>query len=898
MLRLLLFLLAAASADGSSSIAMNQRVSEQVGARVSHAISRFLAVPEEINKNFVAYRGSSRGFAKGATANDLADLDKYFFSQMLGFNEGFTAAGSTTKTHYVDMIYFGTETGAFTGWGRGWHTYRPPGADVDAPWDGTNSRYTSANPYLDSCVGSAEGLTSASRQSLAAQCVTTDPVSYVCDMSTGAPAAFSGTAQPGAFVACADLPGAADLTGGTLGTARDPDAMCLDYSICTFASGGGTNPAGLGHTPRHYYCHDTQGRVSENDVTDFASIPGHATYGINTNTNNYPGSTNGNAKANSMNDGMGACAWHKMNVTTANEALDTTMCHRGTEAMSSTPWGMVSALDMGDTATTTTYYGAYRSRAYDPRYRSWYTATRLEQRSTYSSIYTMATSGQLGFTATSPAYSYCDKIPGFTGAAGAATGAATCKPYDDIEAMEVAAPQLQLTCTAATAAGGGAGGRFQMTSAAATHGLSVGQRVMLASSSAATTATTTATTTAACTVSWTAHTVATVVDARTFTVDSAHGFSAQQTVTGKLARAKVLAGVAGVDYILESFNLFLQESFGGEGEDKYVFVEERATKELVANSLNVGLLHANASRVKVTDLSLNTTADAAIFVASWKLVETSYSSDNTNRMIRIELANKTKPARDDGTFNYAPYYVQSFTFTKPGIDWRVVVVSPGTKATDDFVKPASPMGAIAIVVGVIGCLLSLYFFVYVLIHRTMSHIRIGDWRFLGLFCFGSVLCNLSIFTLLGPQNIEQLGSWRHDVLCGVRVWTLNLFFTFTFSALFWKVFRMWRLLDNPKLRRVVISNRSLFLKLGGTVAIEVLILLLWQIIDPVKARVNPKLGADESPPDFVDHVYCADMHGVFGWVEVGWKAILILFGVFLAVKTRNVEAKYAESKGL
>merc|ERR1711968_387108 len=107
---------------------------------------------------------------------------------------------------------------------------------------------------------------------------------------------------------------------------------------------------------------------------------------------------------------------------------------------------------------------------------------------------------------------------------------------------------------------------------------------------------------------------------------------------------------------------------------------------------------------------------------------------------------------------------------------------------------------------------------------------------------------------------------------------------------------MGKFLDNPKLKKIVIKDSELFGKVFAMVAVECIILGIWTGVDPPVPTVNP--GITGVPSDFVDHVVCSSEAPTFAIIEIVWKVILVAGGCFLAFATRNVEAKYAESKGL
>ena len=801
----------------------------------------------------------------------MAALQEFFFSQMRSNLDGFQKDGKFTK--YVDMAYYGSEHGLFSGVGRGWSTFRPDGNDI--PYIGDKTTPSSANPFLNHCIflngvgdipkGTVEGST---RAKLNSPCVVPDKTSYICSKTS---TDFTTGDAVGSYTECTDLPGYEASAGS------DTNTVCGDYTYCTTSS-----TSKISHTPRTYFCQNHQGKFCENDVKDASvlDVGDNAKYGI-TVTAKYPG-TGGFCKSNSDNNGANSCLW-KGASENPNKYDELRHCHRGNETVT----GTYGTVDRPPFAVP--FSGGYRTRVYDPRYRAWYKVTRNQMRATTSSVYTMFTSGQLGFTITLPVFDYCKYVRG-AAAAGTNLG---CKPYDEILAGEVLAPNVAVSSVSSGT----------ITTGTA-HGFVAGMRVKATSGTAAS-----------------FHTVTSVTAATSFTVSPS---APAGTSTVNEARAKTLAGVMGIDYILVAFNQWLIDNYGkGAGLDaKYVFIEEAADNSLIASSLEVPLYVSKEEvdkkvkssakdRRKTTDAYLENDPSASptdkylpMYTSAQALKNESYASCTSGELLRISLPERgddgqTKK-RADGTAIEVPFYVQCLEYKRAGINWRVVIASRGEKSFDDFISFSQPetagMGAIIVVIGTLGSLITLLFLVHLLINRHKDYYRIGDWRFLGLFELGALLCCLTVFTYIGPDSKDELGSQAHATLCVTRVWLFNIFFTFTFSALFWKVHRMWKLLDNPRLKKIVIKDSELALKLMVLVLVEVIILGIWTGVDPPKPMVNP--GVDGVPSDFVDHVVCSSETATFAIIEIVWKVILSAGGCFLAFKSRNVGAKYAESKGL
>jgi len=128
-----------------------------------------------------------------------------------------------------------------------------------------------------------------------------------------------------------------------------------------------------------------------------------------------------------------------------------------------------------------------------------------------------------------------------------------------------------------------------------------------------------------------------------------------------------------------------------------------------------------------------------------------------------------------------------------------------------------------------------------------------------------------------------------DSLCLARVWVPSLAFTIFLSNLFVKTWRIWRIFDNKRMKRVVITNVHLLTMFGWFLSLDTTILLIWTLIDPVKPDIafgNPSAWICNSP-----------LLPTFELALHGYKFLLLVFGAFLAFQIRNIQvSQFNESR--
>lgn len=158
-----------------------------------------------------------------------------------------------------------------------------------------------------------------------------------------------------------------------------------------------------------------------------------------------------------------------------------------------------------------------------------------------------------------------------------------------------------------------------------------------------------------------------------------------------------------------------------------------------------------------------------------------------------------------------------------------------------------------------------------------------------IFLYGVLASNITPLLFLGPDN---------RALCTARVWFFNVTFTLTFTALFSKLYRVWRLFVNPKARKRIITNAQLIRIILLFVGIDVVLCLMWSVLDPpgdVVSTVDvPALTVDIPVVKCVDDQTTAP----FEVLLLFFKIVLLSGGIFLSFQTWNVDAMVAEARPL
>lgn len=205
-----------------------------------------------------------------------------------------------------------------------------------------------------------------------------------------------------------------------------------------------------------------------------------------------------------------------------------------------------------------------------------------------------------------------------------------------------------------------------------------------------------------------------------------------------------------------------------------------------------------------------------------------------------------------------------------------------------YVPLASALGAVSQVISAVGALVCLVMLVVLVLRRKEKIIMMAQPLPTLLFVVGCFGLNLGTSAYLVRPT---------DGACAARLWVFNLFGTLLLAGLFQKMYRIWRLLDNPKMRNIKFPPHQVLLQVAAFVLADLAILAVWQGADPYRARTT--VAYDKYLGNDVETLECKS-DGVLGGylvlVQVLYKCALIVYGCWLALKTRKLNAEFSDAK--
>uniref|UniRef100_A0A674D7L4 Gamma-aminobutyric acid type B receptor subunit 1 n=1 Tax=Salmo trutta TaxID=8032 RepID=A0A674D7L4_SALTR len=140
---------------------------------------------------------------------------------------------------------------------------------------------------------------------------------------------------------------------------------------------------------------------------------------------------------------------------------------------------------------------------------------------------------------------------------------------------------------------------------------------------------------------------------------------------------------------------------------------------------------------------------------------------------------------------------------------------------------------------------------------------------------------------------------QFTVVCQFRLWLLGLGFSLAYGSMFtkiWWVHNLFTKKEEKKEKRKHLEPWKLYATVGVLLAIDVLSLMIWQIVDPLHITVEkftreaPKGDLDVLIQPLLEHCTSEKMNTWLG-VVYGYKGLLLLLGIFLAYETKSVSTE-------
>ncbi|XP_071635324.1 metabotropic glutamate receptor B isoform X1 [Temnothorax longispinosus] len=200
---------------------------------------------------------------------------------------------------------------------------------------------------------------------------------------------------------------------------------------------------------------------------------------------------------------------------------------------------------------------------------------------------------------------------------------------------------------------------------------------------------------------------------------------------------------------------------------------------------------------------------------------------------------------------------------------------------EEFLRPESGWAIGAMSFSATGILVTLFVCGVFLKHNDTPVVRASGRELSYVLLLGILLCYLVTFTLIFKPT---------HIVCGIQRFAAGFCFTVVYAALLTKTNRISRIFNAGSAKRPsFISPRSQLIICSGLVSVQILINIVWMIIDPARAMHHYPTMEDNL-------LVCNNYIDTSYMIAFTYPIILIIVCTIYAVLTRKIPEAFNESK--
>lgn len=176
--------------------------------------------------------------------------------------------------------------------------------------------------------------------------------------------------------------------------------------------------------------------------------------------------------------------------------------------------------------------------------------------------------------------------------------------------------------------------------------------------------------------------------------------------------------------------------------------------------------------------------------------------------------------------------------------------------------------------------------------RGTTQVRVSQPFFLVLVLAGCLISSSTIIAL----SMEDNGSGPVPG-CMAIPWLYSVGFSITFGTLFAKIRRVYIIFKSAAdMRRTIVTVRETLAVIGAVLMVDVTILIVWTIADPLEWQRNI-ISADQFGAPLESQGFCSSDHwAVFAGVITAMHLLLLAVACYLCYVSRGIPTKFSEGK--
>jgi len=259
-------------------------------------------------------------------------------------------------------------------------------------------------------------------------------------------------------------------------------------------------------------------------------------------------------------------------------------------------------------------------------------------------------------------------------------------------------------------------------------------------------------------------------------------------------------------------------------------------------------------------------------------------------------------SRRDGKVDYNLVPIKYYESKWKSIQYREYVYAGGSTTTPEALPEPKMknnyIGKIGRGVGyslmIIVTIVALFSLIWLLRYRNNPVIRSSQPLFLIMLVLGSLIMASSIFplSLEEPISISIL-----DIACMSAPWLYTSGAIIAFSSLFAKTRGVRRAYIDPNLKFIHVSMIDIFGTFFVLSLFNLIVMLTWQIVAPLKWRRFPLNAKDKFDRIVESYGTCSNENALpFVVSIISINMCILIFANWWAYQSRNVETEYHESR--
>ena len=187
--------------------------------------------------------------------------------------------------------------------------------------------------------------------------------------------------------------------------------------------------------------------------------------------------------------------------------------------------------------------------------------------------------------------------------------------------------------------------------------------------------------------------------------------------------------------------------------------------------------------------------------------------------------------------------------------------------------------------------------IWLFLYREASPVKVAQPQFLGLVLFGCLISTSTIFALVQEDDGSD-GHGEADLpACQAIPWLYSVGFSITFGSLFAKILRVYRLFKAAAtMQRVTISANDTFKIIGGVLMVDVVLLTVWTIVDPLEWH-RESLTEDKFGSPLSSEGFCVSDHwAIFAGLIAAFHLLLMGVACYMCYMARDIPTEFSEGK--